>query len=319
MENPQERLQYYKETGQTQQAKLYEQYLRETGQMQDERKPAVRGAAADATGALQRERPDASGDFEAAAPILGGVASLLRDVPGGEAAQSAVRALVRRQSYADARNDIRDAEDEAPALARIPARVAGGALSALALPLSPVMQGMAHGAATSALDSDPERGMGSRVAGAVGRGVSEGALGAAGMVARAVKNAPTGAWRKAAQEIPGVPRAERIVKAFRPKAIEAPSPVVGEIAPKSLDDIAGNLELVPETAENAVVKAVKKYAPDRHRTKAQFDYFAERMGTKAPSAPPVRTTGGLSSEANPLDDNLEELLRQSLARLPKKP
>lgn len=68
MENPMLRLQYYRETGQTQEAEQYEQYLKETGQWQEPRAAIPRPAAAqsDATRALPRERAGASGDWEAA-------------------------------------------------------------------------------------------------------------------------------------------------------------------------------------------------------------------------------------------------------------
>lgn len=140
MPDPSLRLKYYQETGQTEQAKLYEQYLRETGQM------PVEG----------------DGEPGVGTKVLGTLASLGRDIPGVEAAQAGIRSLIRRQPYREALADIRGAEDAAPTVATLPARLAGFGLASAALPGSAAMKGAQVGALTGALSSDPNTGMTSR-------------------------------------------------------------------------------------------------------------------------------------------------------------
>jgi hypothetical protein len=101
---------------------------------------------------------DASPDEEPGigTKILGTAASLGRDIPGVEAAQSGIRALVRREPYRQAREEIRGAEESAPAIARVPARLVGGTLSAMAIPGSPLVAGGTYGALSAALSSNPD-------------------------------------------------------------------------------------------------------------------------------------------------------------------
>lgn len=123
-----------------------------------------------------RSAPDESDGPGVGSKILGSVASLVRDIPGGEAAQAGVRSLIRRQSYRDALSDIRTAEDAAPTAATLPARVIGGALSSAALPGGAAAKGAQYGALTAALSSDPNSGGESRAIGA-GFGAGVGYLG----------------------------------------------------------------------------------------------------------------------------------------------
>lgn len=93
---------------------------------------------------------------------LGGIASLVRDIPGAEAAQAGVRALVRRQPYREALSDIRGAEDSAPSVVRNGNRLLGGGIAAAVLPGGPALKGAQYGALTGALSSDPNSGLESR-------------------------------------------------------------------------------------------------------------------------------------------------------------
>lgn len=124
---------------------------------------------------MTRENTNEQEAVDAEAPsyasqALGGVASLARDIPGAEVLQSGARALVRGQSYSDARNDIRGAEDSAPKGARVANRLIGGTVAAAAMPgriagklITPSAQGAIYGAASGALQSDPNAGVGDRL------------------------------------------------------------------------------------------------------------------------------------------------------------
>lgn len=230
-----------------------------------QRRPSQPGMAADATRALPSSRENASGDFEATAPsVLGTLASPLRHIPGADAVAAAVRAGVRGQSYRQARNDIHDAVDEAPKALTVPLQAGGAALSALALPGSMMAQGASHGALNSALDSDPDRGIGSRAAGATIGGLTEGALGAAGMAAGALRNAPKGALREVAGELmpdkitKAAAKWRSLRSAVEPVAAKAlPSPVVGTITPQTEGLIGNGMDNVLEA-----VKARGAPSPD---------------------------------------------------------
>lgn len=121
---------------------------------------------------------DASPDEEPGigTKILGTIASLDRDIPGAEAVQSGVRALVRREPYSVARNEIRGGEDAAPMLARVPARLIGGTIAAMATPGSGMLQGARYGVLNALASSDPEANAKNRLDNAA----LEGTLGALG-------------------------------------------------------------------------------------------------------------------------------------------
>lgn len=122
--------------------------------------------------------------------IGGGIAAIAKDIPGAEAAQAGVRALIRRQSYPQALADIQGAEDAAPTGVRRLNRAVGGTIAGLALPSiagktlpaaaasrvagSGALQGAIFGGASGALNSAPlsESGAGDRFRrGAIGAGV----------------------------------------------------------------------------------------------------------------------------------------------------
>lgn len=105
----------------------------------------------------------------------GFLANLIRDIPGGEALTSGVHALVNRQPYREAYNDVHGAEENLPGLAKWPARLAGAAVGAAALPGSAVAKGALYGGALGATDADPDADrvqggvLGALLGGAVGK------------------------------------------------------------------------------------------------------------------------------------------------------
>lgn len=124
--------------------------------------------------------------------LLGAAASLGRDIPGVEAAQTGLRSLVRGAGrvmpgpggvplpvlpdYKEQLAEIRAGELKAPKAARLLARGAGGILAAAAMPgASAVRQGAALGAASGALAAEPKS-LGERTARtALGAGLGAGA------------------------------------------------------------------------------------------------------------------------------------------------
>lgn len=100
---------------------------------------------------------------------LGGVAALGSHIPGVEAAQAGVRALVRGQPYTEALSDIRSGENSANKWVRRYNSLAGGAVAAAAAPTgtfanplgtggSIALQGARYGAAEGLLSADPQSG-----------------------------------------------------------------------------------------------------------------------------------------------------------------
>lgn len=139
--------------------------------------------------------------------VLGTVAAMGRDIPGVEVLQAGTRALVRGQPYGQAFNEIRGAEDAAPAAARIPARMAGGVLAALTMRKIPgIKQGGAmrtgaqYGIAKGLTSADPTLDASSRVHDAAKEGAIGGTVGKIGELGgnlfRALKSETVGATGK---------------------------------------------------------------------------------------------------------------------------
>lgn len=327
-----------------------EHYLRDIEGLKPEeptqRQPMTRGVQADATSALPRERLGASGDYEAAEPVLakalGAPAALLRDVPGGEAAQSAVRALVRGQSYREARSDIRNAEAAAPAALTIPARIAGGALAAGKIPGGPMVQGARFGILQGLAQSDPDVGIKQRIddAGKAGAlsAVTAGIANNAGRIpwgglAKAVTHPRTAAVKA----IGGVIR-DAVGEARAPIAAEAAEALVPSadgligngidnlvdasvnVGPRGLANRVAPLHLMPdvipaatkdavaEETPDAVVQVIKNLAPTRHRTQAQFGYFADQFAKR-------QAEEAARAAAATTEPDLEALLAESLKQV----
>lgn len=179
MPDPTLKLRYYQETGQTELAKKYEQYLRETGQMPQASEPAT------------IEEPKA----DALTKVLGTAASLAREIPGVEALQSGASALVNGIPYDEARAQIRAAEDATPKKLTIPARIAGGGIAGAAIPGGPALQGARYGILSGLFQSDPNASVKTRLHDAA----LGGTVGAAtGGIAQNAARIP---WRKVAQTV----------------------------------------------------------------------------------------------------------------------
>jgi hypothetical protein len=136
---------------------------------------------------MARENANDADAADAATPsygaqVAGGLASLAKDIPGAEAVQAGARALVRGQSYRDALNDIRGAENDAPTAVRRLNRVAGATVAAAAMPstLAPARAAAAYGAAQGALQANPNAGLKDRATDAAIGGVVGGAVGKLG-------------------------------------------------------------------------------------------------------------------------------------------
>lgn len=123
--------------------------------------------------------------------VAGALASLLTDVPGGEAAQAGAAALgshipgLRPDAgpvgYQEALADIRAAKAAAPAAARIPLRLLGGAAAAGVMPGSGAVQGALYGAASGlgGADYDTSRSLGENLGSRAGSAALGAGLGAA--------------------------------------------------------------------------------------------------------------------------------------------
>lgn len=148
--------------------------------------------------------------------VLGGMASFLKDVPGGEAAQAFVRSGMSRpdpmstaamarhplpsskadapQSYSSALSDIQGAEADAPSVVRNLNSFTGGAVAAAATPGSPVLSGARFGILSGLGKSDPKADLHDRIRSAAIRGATGAAAGKAadvGITALRGKFAPT--------------------------------------------------------------------------------------------------------------------------------
>lgn len=180
-DDPMLRLQYYKETGQADEAKNYEAYLRETGQWKDSASPQLTPRMRQLR-AAERLRLNANdkdmADAETRTPgtmFAGGVAALGRHIPGMEAVQAGARSAASHilpgpsQDYRTALNDIRGAEADNPMSGVI--GLLGGGVASAAMPGSPAVSGAVYGGAQGLLAADPQS-MGDRLTHtAVGAGI----------------------------------------------------------------------------------------------------------------------------------------------------
>lgn len=115
------------------------------------------------------------------------LANVSRDIPGAEAAQAGVRAVVRGQPYREALADIRQATDALPTVARVAPRVAGAALAGAVMPGGTALrQGAAFGALSGLTEASPDIGVGSRVGRALGQAAVGGAAAKGAQVAGTV-------------------------------------------------------------------------------------------------------------------------------------
>jgi hypothetical protein len=279
MPDPTLRLRYYQETGQTDLAKQYEKYLRETGQ-------------------FPGDGPDTPPpiDYGIGGKALGAAASLARDIPGVEAAAAGIRSLVRGQSYREARDDIRGAEDAAPAALTVPARLLGAGLATAALPGGASLKGAQFGALSGALSSDPNTGLASR-------GIQAGVGAAAGAALPKVLS-------KVGQKTGITSGGSRILDAIRNRAalrsvgnldlaeIPEPTPMQSAGIPRARPVVDA-----PASAPEPTTPAFKP----RGRTQAQLSYFADQFAKKQAEQEAIRAAIPQAQEPD-----LEALLAASL-------
>lgn len=274
------------------------------------------------------------GDPGIGTKTLGTIAALDRDIPGAEAAQAGIRALIWQQPYSQARADIRGAEDDAPAIATVPARMLGGGLSLALLPGGTAAKGAAYGALSGLGDSE-EQSIESRGGQALAGAAIGGLAGAAGAKAATVG----GRMLR-----PAIQAGGRIVGGIGGAFESLPQTVEGSLLPREVLQtgeqaaplqraIARPIARLPQSSE--IADAVKPLSRQSHRTAASFQDFAQRLGgkplpssldkqlndllVKARQMTPGETgsTYGDAEEAMGLaphqQPDLEDLLRRSLA------
>ncbi len=241
--------------------------------------------------------------------VLGVVAALNREIPGAEAAQAGIRSLVRGGSYQDARNDIRTAEDAAPAWATAPARAAGGAISALAIPGGPMLQAARHGLLSGLAQSDPDAGIKQRLDDAAIQGGTEAGMAGVikGLSSQAGRDIAGAVMHPKLTLVRGLKGAGRMFgEAAREGAGTAAAPIEAVAAPE------GPRSLMSLVRDGAPVEAENpgSLAPTRSATRARMNADAERMGLPVGPPPPQ----GAIRVPDPTDDggSLAELLKRSI-------
>lgn len=182
-DDPLLRLKYYQDTGQRDEAANYEKYLRSTGQLQSRTGEPLHDYHKEyATGALARRMASSNAEEEAGqdvgSRVLGTGASLLSDVPGGEAAQAGAIKAASGLSYADALRQLREAKQSAEDIGTAaPARLLGGIVAAGVLPGSPAIAGATYGALSGLTNADPNTTMTDRLKSAAVKGTVGGVAG----------------------------------------------------------------------------------------------------------------------------------------------
>lgn len=240
-----------------------------------------------------------------ASQALGGIASLARDIPGAEAAQSAVRAVVRRQPYAQARNDIRGAEESAPSVVRNANRFVGGTIAALATPgASGALQGARYGVLNGLLSSDPNKGVKDRIDDA-------GVQMAAGAVGGKLADVGTTAVRGVLAKSLGTQAIER--KAAMTAADEeayglAEREARGKLSPKALADALNAKDVAPYAKE---IRQSRTFAgaDDATTLREAYKLMSERQGLLAGRIRSNDFKAGTSLEQKDLSLAKQELLR----------
>lgn len=249
--------------------------------------------------------------------IFGTIAATGRDIPGVEAAQGAARAVVREGGWRDvvralgagegaggallrvlkspeyrtARNDIREAEGAAPAVARNVARFGGAALGAMAMPGGPIAQGATYGGLHGLLDSDPDKDAADRASDAMAGGAYGAAGGAVvgglGRLVRGAQKLPPGTLGDAARKVfPKTGRAVDTIRSARDATVVRPQVRLGQASAPKAEGFVGN-------SMDNVLEAVKANRPDPNAA-ARF-------------------------EALDLDGKLKDLLARSEIGLPRTP
>lgn len=282
-DDPLLRLKYYQSTGQTDEAAKYEQYLKATNQLPSSgpslrhdpalrARQAVRGKISDA------EQADAT---DAQPGILGSLADAAQGLfPGMGALEAGARSVVRGQPYRDAYQDIKAQTDKVPTSAKLIGRTAASLPLLDLLPGSAAKSGAMLGAGDEVLSGDPDKGVGSRVAG----GVTGGVLGA--LLGKAAETATTG------------------LRAFRTPLSEANISAQKAARKASSDALYGNA--LAEGAQNGT------NTPAINQVLAQPDNAAMVAGLS-----PLRQNAGLAPNSPELLDALYKARSDRAAALKK--
>lgn len=176
-------LKFLRDSGRREDAQEFERFLRDTGREYAIRNLERRRAFAE--GRLQKdverrnlneqEAVQAEQEMNVGTPLMraaGATQSLIRDIPGAEAAAAGLRSLARGQPYTEALGDIRGSQEGLASAPRGALRALGGGMAASAIPGSPAMAGAKYGAALNAASAEPvsgaERGIRTAIGGAAG-------------------------------------------------------------------------------------------------------------------------------------------------------
>lgn len=201
--------------------------------------------------AITTDESDEGGEPGIGTKTLGALAALDRDIPGAEAAQAGIRSVIRGQSYEQARNDIRGAEDAAPLAATLPARLLGGGLSAAAggraLGLGAKGAGVLYGGLAGLGDSAPmskDDRVGNTIAGAAIGGLA-GAAGqkAAGIGRRVMAPVLRGGTNMLRQALDAAPAITKTLEgiALPAEVLRPPPAVAAKLGAPTLDTNLQNL------------------------------------------------------------------------------
>lgn len=256
------------------------------------------------------EMADAESQPTYAQKALGGIASLAKDIPGAEAAQAGMRAMLRRQPYREALSDIRSAEDAAPTAVRTFNRIAGAAPAYMLVPGSNMTKGAIIGALQGFTDADPEA---DRSQETITRGAVGGALGLAGDMAGAGASKIGGMLRNQGAKEVGAARS--IVNGVRnvitPKSIAKPQvrlPSASPRVPGLERPIDAVLRATPPVAAQAPTAAPSRSIDD------VLEMLVGKMRAEQPNE--IGSLYGDAEEAMnppaPPQLSLEELLRRSI-------
>jgi hypothetical protein len=184
VDDPLDYLLYLRQTGQREEAAEFTRYLTETNQF-DAGTIARQMEYREGRMAPRMERENTNEREQLAAEpasyaqqALGGVAGLIKDIPGAEAVAAGGRAFRNLRhgqpaNYGEELEDIRSGYEAAPKLGRRINRTIGGAIAGAAIPFkSPALAGGTYGAALNLAQADPDAGLTERAAeGALGFGV----------------------------------------------------------------------------------------------------------------------------------------------------
>lgn len=278
------RLQFYRETGQHEEEARFKQYLHETGRAPQPKLGQMGHPIVD-------ESPE---EASYAQKALGGIASMVKDIPGAEALQAGARSFFRAepsgpstmgfqptkpQPYTEALSEVRGAEDAAPKWVRRANRIIGGTVAAAATPGKSVLaQGAGFGAASGLAKADPMP-VGERVMSG-GREAVVGAL--AGKLAQGLG---TAGRTIGSRTLDRVAQMRRMIMETADKANYGKAAVEGSLAaanptPQIVNDVMSETDIRPYIE---IVRSSRtlKGADDATVIREAYKLMSERQGTLA--------------------------------------